>query len=401
MIRMDFVREINCSQCVSQLSSLLSITQARDLDAFHVPLTHSHARTLTRSRLRTFISPAFHASPMDPSSAVFVHFIPLPLRDPGKKDLPWIVHVCDGSGCTSFKHVCFRSLAGFETFEGTPPEQKCSCVISSHHLRGFGKVTVQGQTAVIESDDTEDAMINAPAYREEAKQRKQQAQAAKQQLMRERQLREEERSEMQSLYAKMRVAQRTITAHKHNEHEKQRSEMLADYERMKQEHAAMKIEREALKAEVRQLRSEKQLRINNVEPRLGSPRQAPPPALHWQTSHVAGFRVLRLKDASGSQCTSWSEELQHASPDAETQSGQPRPKLGGWERAGDVPTSFREHVDRVLKQKAAASRAVDGDATVPATAIDAVAASWPALPVLPSPQGLPKGPLAGRALGHR
>ena len=160
---------------------------------------------------------------MDPSKALFVHFIPLALRDPGKKEIPWIVHVCDGSGCTAVKHVQFRSLAGFETFEGTPPEQACSCVISSHHLRGFGKVHYQGQVAIIESDEAEGSMINATAYREEAKQRKQQQQAAQQQLVRERQLREEERCEMQSLYAKMRVAPRTIVAHRNTEQEKLRN----------------------------------------------------------------------------------------------------------------------------------------------------------------------------------
>ena len=112
----------------------------------------------------------------EPSQALFIHFIPLTLRDPGKKDLPWVVHVCDGLGCAAFKHVSFRSLSGFETFEGTPPEQKCSCVISSHHLRGFGRVRQQGPYhAVIESEEETEIALNAPAYREEAKQQKQQS----------------------------------------------------------------------------------------------------------------------------------------------------------------------------------------------------------------------------------
>ena len=90
-----------------------------------------------------------------PDSAVFVHFIPPPLRENGKRDLPWIVHTCDGSGCREAKHVTFHSICGFSTFEGSPPEQAdgtaCDCAIANHHLRGFGRVRWErGDLAFIE-----------------------------------------------------------------------------------------------------------------------------------------------------------------------------------------------------------------------------------------------------------
>jgi hypothetical protein len=90
-----------------------------------------------------------------PARALFVHFIPPPMREPGKKDLPWIVHTCDGSACREARHVAFHSLSGFSTFEGQPPEQlagaACACAISNHHLRGFGRVRWEkGDLAIIE-----------------------------------------------------------------------------------------------------------------------------------------------------------------------------------------------------------------------------------------------------------
>ena len=94
------------------------------------------------------------------SSSIFVHFIPPPLRETGKKDLCWIVHPCDGSGCRAVKHVSFLSLDSFSTFEGPPPDQQCGCTVANHHLRGRGTVRWKedGQ-AVIESL-AEDAKIN-------------------------------------------------------------------------------------------------------------------------------------------------------------------------------------------------------------------------------------------------
>ena len=48
----------------------------------------------------------------DPLTAVFVHFMPPPLRKEGKHHLPWIVHTCNKSGCHEAKHVQFRTLSG-------------------------------------------------------------------------------------------------------------------------------------------------------------------------------------------------------------------------------------------------------------------------------------------------
>ena len=47
--------------------------------------------------------------PVAVESAIFVHFIPPPLRHPDRKTLPWIVHTCDGSGCREARHVAFHS----------------------------------------------------------------------------------------------------------------------------------------------------------------------------------------------------------------------------------------------------------------------------------------------------
>ena len=93
---------------------------------------------------------------------IFVHFMPPPLRKPDKKDLPWIVHTCDGSGCYEAKHVNFNTLSGFMTYEGQPPEQAegkaCTCQISNHHLRGVGQVRWDGNVAIIEAS-LDDVMI--------------------------------------------------------------------------------------------------------------------------------------------------------------------------------------------------------------------------------------------------
>ena len=107
--------------------------------------------------------------------AIFVHFIPPPLRAEGKKDLPWIVHTCDGSGCREAKHVSFHAVTGFSTFEGAPPEVAeglaCSCQIANHHLRGYGKVRWEGDHHAIIEDETDGAgtSIDARAYMAKAK----------------------------------------------------------------------------------------------------------------------------------------------------------------------------------------------------------------------------------------
>lgn len=100
------------------------------------------------------------------SAVLFVHFIPPPLRSKEKKDLPWMVHTCDGSGCREARHVSFESVSGFSTYEGAPPEQSagsnaqcCTCQIANHHLRGRGKVHWSGSgghDAVVESDEAAD-----------------------------------------------------------------------------------------------------------------------------------------------------------------------------------------------------------------------------------------------------
>ena len=132
------------------------------------------------------LRPDYNEPEPSPQTAVFVHFIPPPMRENGKKDLAWIVHTCDGSGCREARHVQFHSISGFSTFEGTPPEQTagraCDCAIANHHLRGFGKPRWQGDVAIIEhhggqsvggggGDGANDssAMVNVRAYREEAR----------------------------------------------------------------------------------------------------------------------------------------------------------------------------------------------------------------------------------------
>ena len=148
---------------------------------------------------------------------IFVHFMPPPLRKPDKKDLPWIVHTCDGSGCYEAKHVNFNTLSGFMTYEGQPPEQAegkaCTCQISNHHLRGVGQVRWDGNVAIIEAslDDDDDLgpeeqqqqqqqqqqqddtatggggggghkMINAAAYREDARKKSELLASAKDEI---------------------------------------------------------------------------------------------------------------------------------------------------------------------------------------------------------------------------
>ena len=114
-------------------------------------------------------------------TTIFIHFIPPPLRAQGKAHLPWIVHVCDGSGCYEARHVSIASISGFETYEGPPPEQlegrACRCQIANHHLRGFGRVRWDGEDAIVESaaiptmtaaDAKPQAMVNGHAYKEQA-----------------------------------------------------------------------------------------------------------------------------------------------------------------------------------------------------------------------------------------
>lgn len=131
------------------------------------------------------VKPWYDEPEAPPDAAIFVHFIPPPMRENGKKDLSWIIHTCDGSGCREARHVSFNSICGFSTFEGAPPEQAegtaCSCQIANHHLRGFGRVRWDKRDrAVIEHHQRGDehggheVMLNVKAVRDEARHRAQQ-----------------------------------------------------------------------------------------------------------------------------------------------------------------------------------------------------------------------------------
>ena len=106
---------------------------------------------------------------METRSVIFVHFIPPPLREAQKKHLAWIVHTCNGTGCREATHVTMKSIDGFSTFEGAPPDQTCKCCVAKHHLRGRGVVTWKNEEAIIEGDIRAETMINASAYRDDAK----------------------------------------------------------------------------------------------------------------------------------------------------------------------------------------------------------------------------------------
>lgn len=110
------------------------------------------------------------------ASLCIVHFIPPPLRHKDKKELPWIIHTCDGSGCREARHVAFDGVTGFSTFEGPPPEQlagsgvrACSCQIANHHLRveaGRVRWDENGLDAVVENDEAAASNLLAAAQRE-------------------------------------------------------------------------------------------------------------------------------------------------------------------------------------------------------------------------------------------
>ena len=86
---------------------------------------------------------------------LFVHFIPPSLRAAGKEKVPWIVHgTAAPIVCREATHVSFRGVRGFETYEGTAPEQACSCMIAQHHLRGTGCVRWEDGLAIIENCET-------------------------------------------------------------------------------------------------------------------------------------------------------------------------------------------------------------------------------------------------------
>ena len=153
-------------------------------------------------------TPDYSEPEAPPHTAVFVHFIPPPMRENGKKDLAWIIHTCDGSGCREARHVQFHSISGFSTFEGAPPEQTegraCDCAIANHHLRGFGRPRWVGEDAIIEHhggrnigygadavDADPRAMVNVKAYRDEARKQASQLARAREEIKKLRGLREE------------------------------------------------------------------------------------------------------------------------------------------------------------------------------------------------------------------
>jgi hypothetical protein len=139
------------------------------------------------------------------TTAVFVHFMPPPLRKEGKHHLPWIVHTCNKSGCHEAKHVQFRTLSGFETCEGAPAEQTCACTVSNHHLRGYGKVRWEGEVAIIECDGEDDgeALINGAAYRDDAKKSGEALEKAKDQIKRLKERRSTEQAAAEELRKKL------------------------------------------------------------------------------------------------------------------------------------------------------------------------------------------------------
>ena len=125
------------------------------------------------------------------NAAVFVHFIPPPLRAKDKKDIPWMVHTCDGDGCREARHVAIHSVSGFETCEGQPPEvaegRACNCQISNHHLRGYGKVRWENGDAIVENDDAaaSDALgVVHRQYREQSRQLREQLGASREEMRR-------------------------------------------------------------------------------------------------------------------------------------------------------------------------------------------------------------------------
>ena len=139
-----------------------------------LPAKHSEWReapTATGGATKGACEPCSSAI-ISPDSAIFVHFIPPPLRARDKPDLSWIVHTCNGSGCREARHVSFHSITGFSTFEGTPPEVAsglaCGCQIANHHLRGHGTVRWEDDHAIVE-DEAEVASIDARAYMTQAR----------------------------------------------------------------------------------------------------------------------------------------------------------------------------------------------------------------------------------------
>ena len=119
-------------------------------------------------------------------NAVFVHFIPPPLRAEGKKDLSWIVHTC-GYGCYECRRVSFHSVSGFTTYETAPPEVAeglaCGCQIANHHLRGYGKVRIEpNEHVIIEDVGGCAANVDGRVYMKQAKQLSAQLKAAQGEL---------------------------------------------------------------------------------------------------------------------------------------------------------------------------------------------------------------------------
>ena len=117
---------------------------------------------------------------------IFVHFIPPPLRQEGKKHLAWIVHCCSSADkCREAKHVSFHSVTGFSTFEGEPPEKAegicCSCQIANHRLRGYGRVRWEGDHAIVE-DEGVSANVDPHVYMRKAKGLEHELARAKEQL---------------------------------------------------------------------------------------------------------------------------------------------------------------------------------------------------------------------------
>ena len=191
-------------------------------------------------------------------TTIFIHFIPPPLRANGKAHLPWIVHKCDGSGCCEAKHVSIASISGFETYEGSPPEQlegkACRCQIANHHLRGFGRVRWDGENAIVESatiattlaDAKPQAMINGHAYKEQAARQGVLLAEARDEIKRLRTVREQAAKQQHKEVNDVRDA-----------FSKRLAQMQQSYKELNSAHEALKVQHEQAMAEWKRRFAEK------------------------------------------------------------------------------------------------------------------------------------------------
>jgi hypothetical protein len=160
------------------------------------------------------------------------------------------VHTCNKSGCHEAKHVQFRTLSGFETCEGAPAEQNCTCTVSNHHLRGYGKVRWEGEVAIIECDGEDDgeALINGAAYRDDAKKSGEALEKAKDQIKRLKERRSTEQAAAEELRKKL-AATETAKADLEDGPVRQLGIQKIKYTVLDGQYKALLTKHQALKAE--------------------------------------------------------------------------------------------------------------------------------------------------------